>query len=174
MSSNTKLPEISKEAFIEAREKLGLSTKDLGAKVCLSARQIEQIENGETSSFYGAQIKVTAAKKVAKLLNLSDEEAFVGNSNASEKLSATPAQLPIAEVKVVDAPINEEKKEPIKNVESAKVISKEIPFPATSVSPKSTSSKKLFLWLAYWLRWSFQRSTCVHCFSRTSLQKFLS
>jgi len=148
VSSNTKLPEISKEAFIEAREKLGLSTKDLGAKVCLSAHQIEQIENGETSSFYGAQIKVTAAKKVAKLLNLSDEEAFVGNSNASEKLSATPAQLPIAEVKVVDAPINEEKKEPIKNVESAKVISKEIPFPATSVSPKSTSSKKLFLWLS--------------------------
>jgi len=148
VSSNTKLPEISKEAFIEAREKLGLSTKDLGAKVCLSARQIEQIENGETSSFYGAQIKVTAAKKVAKLLNLSDEEAFVGNSNASEKLSATPAQLPIAEVKVVDAPINEEKKEPIKNVESAKVISKEIPFPATSASPKSASSKKLFLWLS--------------------------
>ena len=148
MSSNTKLPEIRKEAFIEAREKLGFSTKDLGAKVCLSARQIEQIENGETSSFYGSQIKVTAAKKVAKLLNLSDEEAFVGNSNASEKLSATPAQLPIAEVKVVDAPIKEEKKEPIKNVESAKVISKEIPFPATSVSPKSASSKKLFLWLS--------------------------
>jgi transcriptional regulator with XRE-family HTH domain len=148
VSSNTKLPEIRKEAFIEAREKFGLSAKDLGAKVCLSARQIEQIENGETSSFYGAQIKVTAAKKVAKLLNLRDEEAFDINSNASEKLSATPVQLPITEVKVVDAPIREEKKDPVKKVESAKVISKEIPFPATSVSPKSASSKKLFLWLS--------------------------
>jgi transcriptional regulator with XRE-family HTH domain len=148
VSSSTKLPEISKEAFIEAREKLGLSTKDLGVKACLSARQIEQIENGETSSFYGAQIKVTAAKKVAKLLNLSDEEAFDSNSHASEKLSVTPAQLPIAEVKVVHTPIKEEKKELVKKVESAKAISKEIPFPATSVSPKPASSKKLFLWLS--------------------------
>jgi transcriptional regulator with XRE-family HTH domain len=163
VSSNTKLPEIRKESFIEAREKLGLSTKDLGGQACLSARQIEQIENGETSSFYGAQIKVTAAKKVAKLLNLSDEEAFDFSSYVSEKLSATPAQLPIAEVKVADAPIKEEakktgaevpellveeKKEPIKKVESIKVALKEIPFPATSVSPKSASSKKLFLWLS--------------------------
>lgn len=148
MTSNTKLPEIRKEAFTEAREKLGFSTKDLGAKVCLSARQIEQIENGETSSFYGAQNKVTAAKKVAKLLNLGDEEAFDFSSHVSEKLSTTSAQLPIAEVKVVDAPIKEEKKEPIKNVESAKVTSKEIPFPATSVSPKFASSKRLFLWLS--------------------------
>ena len=163
MTSNTKLPEIRKEAFAEAREKLGLSTKDLGGQACLSVRQIEQIESGETSSFYGAQIKVTAAKKVAKLLNLSDEEAFDFSSHVSEILSSTSAQLPIAEVKVADAPIKdeaqktdaeapellaEEKKEPIKNVESAKVTSKEIPFHATSVSPKSASSKKLFLWLS--------------------------
>ena len=170
MSSNTKLPEIRKEAFIEAREKLGLSTKDLGGQACLSARQIEQIENGETSSFYGAQIKVTAAKKVAKLLNLSDEEAFDFSSHVSEKLSATPAQLPIAEVKVADTPIKKEalvakdtveetdaeapelvakeKKEPIKKVESAKVTLKAIPFPSALASPQSASSKKLFLWLS--------------------------
>ena len=163
MSSNTKLPEIRKEAFIEARVKLGLSAKDLGGQACLSARQIEQIENGETSSFYAAQIKVTAAKKVAKLLNLSNEEAFDFSSHVSEILSTTPAQLPIAEVRVADAPIKEEtkktdaeapallaeeKKEPIKKVESTKVTLKEIPFPATSVSPKSASSKKLFLWLS--------------------------
>lgn len=43
---------------------------------CLSARQIEQIENGESSSFYGAQVKVTAAKKVAGLLKLKEEDAF--------------------------------------------------------------------------------------------------
>jgi transcriptional regulator with XRE-family HTH domain len=148
VSSKTKLPEISKQAFIEAREKLGSSTKDLGVKACLSTRQIEQIENGETSSFYSAQIKVTAAKKVAKLLNLSDEEAFDFSSYISEKLSATPAQLPIAEVKVAEMPIKEEQKEPVKKVESAKVTSKEIPFPSDLVSPKSTSSKKLFLWLS--------------------------
>jgi len=146
--SNTKLPEIRKEAFIEAREKFGFSTKDLGGKACLSARQIEQIENGESSSFYGAQNKVTAAKKVAKLLNLSDEEAFDFSSHVSEKLSATPAQLPIAEVKVAEMTIKEEQKEPVKKAESATVTLKEIPFPSTLASSKSASSKKLFLWLS--------------------------
>ena len=43
---------------------------------CLSVRQIEQIENGESSSFYGAQVKFTAAKKVAGLLKLNLEDAF--------------------------------------------------------------------------------------------------
>ena len=43
---------------------------------CLSVRQIEQIENGESSSFYGDQVKFTAAKKVAGLLKLTPEEAF--------------------------------------------------------------------------------------------------
>ncbi|QWD90097.1 RodZ family helix-turn-helix domain-containing protein [Polynucleobacter sp. MWH-Braz-FAM2G] len=76
MNKPVKLPEIRKEAFTKARESLGLSTKDLSGKACLSVRQIEQIENGESSSFYGAQVKVTAAKKVAGLLKLSEEEAF--------------------------------------------------------------------------------------------------
>ncbi len=76
MSNKAKLPEIRKEAFTKARESLGLSTKDLSGMACLSARQIEQIENGESSSFYGAQVKFTAAKKVAGLLKLTPEEAF--------------------------------------------------------------------------------------------------
>jgi len=71
-----KLPEIRKEAFTKARESLGLSIKELSAKSCFSVHQIEQLENGETSPFYGPQVKVTAAKKVASLLNLSEEEAF--------------------------------------------------------------------------------------------------
>jgi len=72
----SKLPEIRKEAFTKARESLGLSTKELSGMTCLSVRQIEQIENGETSTFYGPQVKVTAAKKVAGLLKLAQEEAF--------------------------------------------------------------------------------------------------
>ena len=76
MNKPVKLPEIRKEAFSRARESLGLSTKDLSGMSCLSVRQIEQIENGDSSSFYGAQIKFTAAKKVAGLLKLTPEEAF--------------------------------------------------------------------------------------------------
>jgi len=81
-----KLPEIRKEAFTKARESLSLSTKDLAGKACLSTRQIEQIENGEASSFYGPQVKITAAKKVAAILNLSEEDAFdFGEMTPSKK-----------------------------------------------------------------------------------------
>ncbi len=76
MNKPVKLPDIRKEAFTKARESLGLSTKDLSGMACLSVRHIEQIENGESSSFYGAQVKFTAAKKVASLLKLTPEEAF--------------------------------------------------------------------------------------------------
>lgn len=76
MTQSNKLPDIRKEAFKKARESAGLSTQELAIKACLSNRQIEQIENGEMASFYGAQVKYTAAKKVAALLKLSDKEAF--------------------------------------------------------------------------------------------------
>ena len=76
MNKPVKFPEIKKEAFTKAREGLGLSTQELSGMACLSARQIEQIENGESSSFYGPQVKFTAAKKVASLLKLKEEDAF--------------------------------------------------------------------------------------------------
>ena len=76
MNKSEKLPEIRKEAFTKARESLGLSAKDLSGMSCFSVRQIEQIESGESSSFYGAQVKFTAAKRVAELLKLKPEEAF--------------------------------------------------------------------------------------------------
>jgi len=76
MSKPVKLPEIRKEAFTKAREALGLSVKDVSGMSCFSVRQIEQIENGEISSFYGDQNKVTAAKKIAGLLKLKEEDAF--------------------------------------------------------------------------------------------------
>lgn len=172
MNTNPKLPEIRKEAFTKAREKLSLSTKELGGMVCLSTRQIEQIENGETSSFYSAQIKATAAKKVANLLKLSDEEAFDFGATAPETSSAL--QLPIAEVKLTDTPkIEKVKKEPSKKLEAKieavqtqeraqetqlpveekkvqakEVQTKEVPLNQVISKPKSTSQKKLFLGLS--------------------------
>jgi len=70
------LPHIRNEAFREARERLGLSVRDLSTKTCFSMRQIEHIENGEISSFYAIKIKLAAAKKVAAILELKDEDAF--------------------------------------------------------------------------------------------------
>jgi cytoskeleton protein RodZ len=92
-----KIPEIRKEAFAKARETLGLSTKELSGMACLSARQIEQIENGEISSFYGPQVKFTAAKKVAGILKLSEEDAFdVGDPppQESEVLPVIESEVP--------------------------------------------------------------------------------
>jgi transcriptional regulator with XRE-family HTH domain len=83
VNNSAKLPEIRKEAFIKAREGLGLSTKELSGMACLSVRQIQQIENGETNTFYSPQVKVTAAKKVARLLKLNIEDAFDFGEQAS-------------------------------------------------------------------------------------------
>ncbi|MEY3225207.1 MAG: hypothetical protein RL565_1397 [Pseudomonadota bacterium] len=174
MTTNAKLPEIRKEAFAKAREKLALSAKDLGGMACLSHHQISQIENGESSYFYGAQNKFTAAKKVAKLLNLSDEEAFDYGSQApvkiieeskveeSIKAPAKKAQskkeaLEVKElVEETQAPAlvaEEEKKESVKKsestrVEPVKVTPKEVLFSATAANSKPASSKKLFLGLS--------------------------
>ena len=109
MNKPTKLAEIRKEAFTRARESLGLSTKELSSMACLSVRQIEQIENGEMSSFYGPQIKVTAAKKVAALLKLKEEDAF----DFSEK--TPPAK--IAPEPVVEKVFAPEKKSKPQQVE---------------------------------------------------------
>jgi cytoskeleton protein RodZ len=174
VNTNPKIPEIRKEAFSKAREKLALSTKDLGGMACLSHHQISQIENGESSFFYGAQNKFTAAKKVAKLLNLSDEEAFDYGSQAPVKIVEAPkVEEPIKApakkaqskkeavaikevVEETPAPalvIEEEKKEPVQKAETTKVdpvkvTLKQTPFSATSASSKPTSSKKLFFWLS--------------------------
>ena len=101
MNKPIKLPEIRKEAFAKARESLGLTTQELAAKACLSNRQIEQIENGEMGSYYGVQIKYTAAKKVASILELTEDQAFdfgvvpppaKDASLAEEMLPTSPAQ----------------------------------------------------------------------------------
>ena len=97
MNAPKKIPEIRKEAFAKARETLGLSAKELSGMACLSVRQIEQIENGEISSFYGPQVKFTAAKKVAGILKLSEEDAFdVGDPppQESEVLPVTESEAP--------------------------------------------------------------------------------
>jgi transcriptional regulator with XRE-family HTH domain len=70
------IPNILGENFKKAREVQGLSFAELASKATLSQNQIEQIENGGNKSFYTAAIKFQSAKKVAKILGLSDEEAF--------------------------------------------------------------------------------------------------
>ena len=70
--SKKKIPTIRSLAFIEARERLGLSTEVLALSACLSKKQIEQIENGEQSAFYSAALKLRSAQKVATILGLEE------------------------------------------------------------------------------------------------------
>ena len=86
------IPNILSENFKKAREEQGLSIGELAGMATLSTNQIEQIENGKNKSFYTAAIKVQSAKKVAKLLGLTEEEAFEKRkTNDSQQI---PFQFP--------------------------------------------------------------------------------
>ncbi|MBU3628635.1 helix-turn-helix domain-containing protein [Polynucleobacter sp. AP-Reno-20A-A9] len=161
MNKPVKLPEIRKEAFTKARESLGLSTKDLSGMACLSVRQIEQIENGESSSFYGAQVKFTAAKKVAGLLKITPEDAFdfsgvtqpVKAVEVDEKLQGKTKSSAV-EKKTKSEKAKVEEASPVAVVKvsepnSEKVTASKISQKAIDYSEKSKASvdskKKLFL-----------------------------
>ena len=97
------IPEIRKEAFVKAREALGMSVQDLSGRACLSVRQVQQIESGEQGSFYSSNIKFTAAKKVAEILKLTPEEAF----DFGDLVSALPVAKqsePAVAVKLEETP----------------------------------------------------------------------
>ena len=136
MNKLVKLPEIRKEAFTKARESLGLSTKDLSGMACLSVRQIEQIENGETSSFYGDQVKFTAAKKVASLLKLAPEEAFDFSGVAQPVKSADVEEKLQGETKA-SAVENKAK------TESAKEEKEAVPVAAAQQKPQKSNVNKI-------------------------------
>lgn len=58
------------------REAQGWAINDIAARACLSVKQVRQIEEGGLSSFYSESVKLTAAKKVAALLQLSEAQLF--------------------------------------------------------------------------------------------------
>jgi transcriptional regulator with XRE-family HTH domain len=58
------------------RETMGLAMADLATLACLSVKQIKQIEEGGTSAFYSENVKLTAARKVAALLHMTEDQLF--------------------------------------------------------------------------------------------------
>ena len=150
MDKPTKPGEIRKEAFTKARESLGLSTKELSGMACLSVRQIEQIENGEMSSFYGPQIKVTAAKKVAALLKLKIEDAFDFGEKAPPEKIVEPVAEKVAKVEnVAKAPAPKKQSKPQQVVETPKVVIKSLEpgrlFENSKAVGQSNPKKRLFV-----------------------------
>lgn len=111
------IQDIRAQAFIDAREKRGLSVEELASLACLSKKQIQQIENGQTDAFYSPFIKYTAAKKIASLIQLSEQEAFdlgplaqteveaqSAPANVMEESVALPAQASVDTAEVELAP----------------------------------------------------------------------
>ncbi|ANI99844.1 hypothetical protein A8O14_07035 [Polynucleobacter wuianus] len=147
MGNPAKLPEIRKEAFSKARESLGLTTKDLSGMACLSVRQIEQLENGESSAFYGPQVKVTAAKKVAALLKLKAEDAFdSGDATPPKPVEIEISAVEAKPVQATGATLVEKNAQP--SVTKVPEKAKETTFFSTSSSSKQNNpKKKLFVLL---------------------------
>lgn len=145
MTQSNKLPDIRKEAFKKARESAGLSTQELALKACLSNRQIEQLENGEMASFYGAQVKYTAAKKVAALLKLSEKEAFdFGSEPIAIDKVAMVEETPPVEIKKTKTTKAETTKADVTKEETKKVEVLEVDKP-TQVSAPAVSKPDLGL-----------------------------
>ena len=71
------IPQINGALLRMRREKLGWALADLATRACLSNKQVKQIEEGGTSSFYSETVKVTAAKKVGGILGLPEQSVFV-------------------------------------------------------------------------------------------------
>jgi transcriptional regulator with XRE-family HTH domain len=147
MGNPAKLPEIRKEAFSQARESLGLSTKDLAGMACLSVRQIQQIENGESSSFYGAQVKVTAAKKVAALLKLKEEDAFDFGDSVPTKKSDPENVVENQSSHVASAATVAKNTSYVKSTETKplKTMKERVVFSSALASQEKNPQKKLFI-----------------------------
>ena len=91
MTNHNDIPEILGAEFTRARERAGLSTIDLAKMASLTTSHVEQIENGESSSFYSPAIKFVAAKKLASFLGLPETECFVYPEGVVTKSTKTQA-----------------------------------------------------------------------------------
>lgn len=90
------------------RESMGWLVGDLATRACMSVKQIRQLEEGGSSSFYSESVKLTSAKKVGAILGLTPDEVFgvvsqkpvsVSDEDPSQTVDVTPAD-PAADIEV--------------------------------------------------------------------------
>ena len=93
MTNQANLPKIQGDVFTRAREHVQLSYLDLAKMASLTESQVRQIENGEMGAFYSPAIKLIAAKKIAKILGLSEEECLI-YADADADADDVPKQRP--------------------------------------------------------------------------------
>ena len=74
-SKEDDLPKIRGDVLKQAREDKGIEAKDVALAVCLDKRHIFQIELGDDHYyFYSLKIKVQAAKRMGKYLELEESD----------------------------------------------------------------------------------------------------
>jgi transcriptional regulator with XRE-family HTH domain len=85
-------PQINGALLRLRREELGWTLADLATRACLSNKQVKQIEEGGTSSFYSDIVKMTAAKKIGGILGLPEQSVFVVEESEvlTEEVAAGP------------------------------------------------------------------------------------
>jgi transcriptional regulator with XRE-family HTH domain len=72
-SKEENLPKIRGDVLRRARENKGIDAKDLAVVVCLDKRHIFNLELGDDHYyFYSLKIKVQAAKRIGKYLELEE------------------------------------------------------------------------------------------------------
>jgi len=71
------LPEVDGDKLKLAREALGLSQKELAAKLCLSHLHIAQLEANQLAIFFTPAHKIQVAKKVGAALGLQEDEYLI-------------------------------------------------------------------------------------------------
>ena len=70
------ISQIDGQSVRRKRESLGWAISDLATMACLSTKQIKQIEEGGMAAFYSESVKLTAARKVAGLLDMTEAQLF--------------------------------------------------------------------------------------------------
>ena len=83
------ISQIDGQAVRLKRESLGWASIDLATLACLSTKQVKQIEEGGISAFYSESVKLTAARKVAALLQMTEAQLF-------GQVVAPVAEIPVA------------------------------------------------------------------------------
>ncbi len=105
-------PYINGELLRLGREARGWVLSDMATRACMSVKQIRQLEEGGTSAFYSVAVKMTSAKKLAKILELPAEQVFSrpapadaqeSMSDASHLVTDDDPELHVPEVQPVDA-----------------------------------------------------------------------
>jgi len=152
------IPQINGDLLRMRREELGWALADLATRACLSKKQVKQIEEGGTSSFYSDTVKMTAAKKIGGILGLPEQSVFVveepeavAYEAASQGNTTTPISDDHADSSLADTAHAEPSASSGQDIQDNKASQKDIasaavkpylksPSIETSVIQKSTNS----------------------------------